>query len=139
MGKSRTVLGQALVSCSALISLLVPILSTPFCPNCSWGPGTERLGEKGLFILEMRGLSGGLINAYKYLKGRCKDDKVRLFSVVPSDRTRSTGHKLKHSFCLNIRRHLLTVRVAELWNKLPRETGRFILGDIQNLTGCSPG
>lgn len=38
-------------------------------------------------------VQGGLLNVYKYLKGDCKEGKVRLFSVVPSDRTRVNGHK----------------------------------------------
>ncbi|KFV73013.1 hypothetical protein N308_11271, partial [Struthio camelus australis] len=32
------------------------------------------------------------------------------------------GHKLKHrQFHLNLRQNFLTVRVAEPWNRLPRE------------------
>jgi len=63
----------------------------------------------------------GKAYTYKYLKGGCQEGGSKLFSVVPSDRTRDNRHKLKHrKFCLNMRKNF-PLRVMEHWPRLPRE------------------
>lgn len=85
----------------------------------------------------------GLGSLHKYLKGECKKDGARHFSVVPSDRTRGSGHELKHRwFLLNITSHfLITVRETEHWQRVPTEVldSPSIPGDIQKPPECSAG
>lgn len=81
----------------------------------------ERLGVLGLFSLEKRRLREDLINTYKCLEGRCQEDGARLFSEVPSDRTRSSGHKLEHKkFQPNMRKSFF-IESGRDWNRLPME------------------
>lgn len=73
----------------------------------------KRLRKMGRCSLETRNLGEDFIRVHKYLKGGCKEDRPRLFSVMD---------KLEHGrFCLNIRKHCLPARVSEHWHKLPRE------------------
>lgn len=45
-----------------------------------------------LFSLGQGSLRANLTKRYKCLRGDYTEDKVRLFSVVPSDQTRDNGH-----------------------------------------------
>lgn len=103
------------------------------------GACEERLRELGLFSLK-KAQGGNPISVFKCicLKGECKEDGVRLFSVVLCDRTRGNGNKLKHRrVCLSIRNFFIAW-VAEPWHRLPREVLES-LGALQKPPGCGPG
>lgn len=61
--------------------------------------GLEHLSMRkglGLFGLEKRRCRENVINVNQYLKGGSKEREVRLFSVMPGDKSRGNGPKLKH-------------------------------------------
>jgi len=55
----------------------------------------ERLRELDPFGLEKRRLRAHIFCVYKYLLEESKEDGARLSSVVPSDRRKGNGRKLK--------------------------------------------
>lgn len=64
-------------------------------------------------------VQGDIANVYKHMKGGCKEDRSRPFSVVPSDRTGGTGHEVKYrKVPLNMRKHFFL-----LWRCLRTHTG----------------
>lgn len=73
----------------------------------------------GLFTVKKRRLRETLISTYKYPKGGCnlKVNGARLSSVVPSDRTRVNGRKLK-SKKFPQHEEEVRLRAAEPWNRL---------------------
>lgn len=55
-------------------------------------------------------------------------DRLRFFSVEPSERAESKGHKLKYRISrLNIRKNIFTARVIDYQNKLSREAVKPLL------------
>ncbi|GAB0185709.1 mitochondrial enolase superfamily member 1 [Grus japonensis] len=101
--------------------------------------GLEHLLYERARSLVWRRLRGDLINAYKSLKGRCQKDGARLFSMVPSDRTRDNGQwaqtrtqevPSEHGEKLHSEGDRALEQAAQ------RGCGVSFSGDIQNLPGC---
>lgn len=64
----------------------------------------------------------GILLMHKYLKCRRQEGGARLFMVVPSDRMRSSDHKLKQrKFPHSMRKNFFMLRVAKPWDRLPKE------------------
>jgi len=59
--------------------------------------------------------------------------------VVPSNRSKESGHRLEHKkFHLNMRKNVFTFRVTEAMEKAAqRGCGVSFSGDIQIFPGCS--
>ena len=83
------------------------------------------------FILE-EALARAL--SVKYLKGRSTEGGARLCLVVPSARTRGSGHKLElGKFPLNYRKNFCAVQLKEHRYRLPRGCGTSSLEIFQSL------
>jgi len=66
-------------------------------------------------------------------------DGAILFSVVPRNRTRGNGHKMKHrKFHTNMRKNPFTVRMTALEQIAQGGYGIPFSGDLQNSPGCFP-
>lgn len=56
------------------------------------------------------------------MKGGWKENRARLLSEVPREKTRGKGYKLKHVwYSLIIRKHFFTIQVIEDWNRFARQ------------------
>lgn len=78
----------------------------------------ERLRVWGLPNWRGKKSQGELFSTYNSLMGGNEDQEVKLFSVVPTDRKRGNGYKLKH-----IKFYLMTRKLFFLlwsWSKLER-------------------
>lgn len=88
----------------------------------------KRLRDLGQFSIEET--QADLINVYKYLKGRYKEDSSCLISMVASVKNRSSEPKLKHRRSTwSTRGMFFTVQLMVHCNTLLREVWS-LLGDV---------
>jgi len=77
---------------------------------------------------------------YKYQKGGCKGDEVRLFSVVLRARKRENGHKVaQRLFLLNIRKHSCCAGDQALEQVALSDCGVSTSSELQKSSGHSHG
>lgn len=87
-----------------------------------WDTFHARKNQENWKCSVWRRLRGILLTGCKYLMAGNEEESSRLFSVVPTVRTRGSRPRLEHSkFNLDTRKHLPTVRVAQHWHGLPRQ------------------
>ena len=80
---------------------------------------SERLVTLNLESLEMRRLRADLITVYKLMFGLL-DSNETFFVVRGTNKTRGHPFKIILEHCdINIRKHFLTQRIANVWNSLP--------------------
>jgi len=98
------------------------------------------LRELGLFSLKKRRLREDFVNADKCLKFGCQGNGARLFSVVPRDRTRGNGHKLKQrKFQAEDEEELLPSEGGGALEQVAQRCCGFSFsGDIQDSPGRCP-
>jgi len=98
----------------------------------------ERLSHLGLFSLGKRRLRTVLINVHKHPKaGGRQMDVARLFLVVFSGRTRSSGLKLEHRrFHTSTQKNLFMLRLRALEQVAQRDCEDYFYRDIQDHPGC---
>ena len=85
-------------------------------------PYEERLQDLNLFSLHNRRLRGDLVACYKLVRGDKQALGESLFPRALPGVTTNNAHKLAEGkFRLDIRRCYFMVRVARIWNQLPRE------------------
>lgn len=101
----------------------VQLKATKGCRACSTSPTRSGWGSRD--CLGRRKLRETLINTYHQLKRGSKEDGARLLSVMPSDRTRGSGHMWGSIWA---HEHTFTVRLTENCSRWPRQTVSF-LGD----------
>lgn len=92
----------------------------------------QRMKELSLFSLKKNWVTGDLISCVEIPGGVWRENGAELFLVVPCDRTRANGNKLKYSiFYLSLKSFFLfPMRMVMQWKTLPWETMKFLSLEI---------